>query len=286
MPYSTAIVGGESKPFEHEVDARWLMAYAAALGDTSAAYLDTATHVVVGHPMFPVCLEWPAVVDCANIAGGETATPDERARNVHAAHDLHIYRPISAGDRLTTKATVVGLKRIKPGAAQTLRLDTFADDGSLVCQTYQLGIIRGVDIIGEPTVVEPCPELPKPAAVTGDERRFEISVAAQAAHVYSECAKIWNPIHTDRAVALAAGLPDIILHGTATMALAVSRIIHEILAGDSARVTRLGGRFNAMVLMPSTITLAVHGDRKGLVSYTVYTENGDAAIRQGFVCYR
>ena len=27
--------------------------------------------------------------------------------------------------------------------------------------------------------------------------------------MYTECARIWNPIHTDRAVALAAGLPDI-----------------------------------------------------------------------------
>ena len=47
-------------------------------------------------------------------------------------------------------------------------------------------------------------------------------VSATAAHVYTEGARIWNPIHTDAAVAARAGLPGIILHGTATLALAVS----------------------------------------------------------------
>ena len=50
----------------------------------------------------------------------------------------------------------------------------------------------------------------------------DIAVGATAAHVYTECARIWNPIHTDVAYARAAGLPDIILHGTATLALSVS----------------------------------------------------------------
>ena len=76
-----------------------------------------------------------------------------------------------------------------------------------------------------------------------------------AAHVYTECARIFNPIHTDRAVALAAGLPDIILHGTATLALAVSELIKGFADGNPARVKRLGGRFSAMVLMPGMLSL-------------------------------
>src|SRR5215831_17990681 len=56
----------------------------------------------------------------------------------------------------------------------------------------------------------------------------ELPVAPTLAHVYSECARIWNAIHTDRAAALAAGLPDIILHGTATLALAVSAVLRHL----------------------------------------------------------
>ena len=74
------------------------------------------------------------------------------------------------------------------------------------------------------------PDPAPPHPIEGDERRgepeeVEIPVPAGAAHTYTECARIWNPIHTDKAVALAAGLPDIILHGTANLALGVSAVI-------------------------------------------------------------
>ena len=42
-----------------------------------------------------------------------------------------------------------------------------------------------------------------------------VEVPYHLGHVYTECARIWNPIHTDLAVARAAGLPGPILHGTA-----------------------------------------------------------------------
>jgi acyl dehydratase len=281
---NTSVVGGESRAFSHQVDARWLMAYAAALGDLDASYLDTTGSGVIAHPLFPVCLEWPAILDCVNIPGAGDATAEERARGVHAAHDLHLYRPIKAGERLVTRAQVTGLEQIRPGAAQTTRLDTTTESGELVARTYQLGITRGVEVIGDPRQLEKPPALPR---FYGDSevQRLSIAVPAGLAHIYTECARIWNPIHTDRAVALAAGLPDIILHGTATLALAVSALVHARLEGGSSRVRRLGGRFKAMVLMPSTLTLVVHHDRDGEMSFTVLNSQGDPAISQGFLCY-
>ena len=44
---------------------------------------------------------------------------------------------------------------------------------------------------------------------------MHVPISALAAHVYTECARIWNPVHTDTAVADRAGLPGLILHGTA-----------------------------------------------------------------------
>jgi acyl dehydratase len=284
MPLNTAIVGGESQAFSHRVDSRWLMAYAAALGDMNAAYLDTAAGSVIAHPVFPVCLEWPAILDCARLPGSESASAEERARGVHASHDLHLYRPIIAGETLTTRATVIGLESIRPGAAQTTRLDTRTESGELVARTYQLGISRDVGVTGEPALLEAPPALPLFHG-EGEILRLSIAVPAGLAHTYTECARIWNPIHTDRAIALAAGLPDIILHGTASLALAVSAIVHARLGDNPQRVRRLGGRFKAMVLMPSTLTLIVHHDRDGEISFTLLNAQGDPAISQGFVCY-
>ena len=41
MPVPTDMVGDRIGPIRHEVDARWIMAYAAALGDTQDCYFDT-----------------------------------------------------------------------------------------------------------------------------------------------------------------------------------------------------------------------------------------------------
>ena len=213
MPLDARMVGASTRSFTHDVDARWIMAYAAGLEDLNPAYMDTTRGPVTAHPVFPVCLEWPVILASRELPGYESVTPEESGRGVHAAHDLHIYRPIRDGERLTTTATVISLAAIKPGAAQMTRLDTVDASGELVCRTFQLGISRGVAVSGEAAPTETPPEIPQPSR-EGPEGSFPIPVAAGAAHVYTECARIFNPIHTDRAVALGAGLPDIILHGS------------------------------------------------------------------------
>jgi acyl dehydratase len=109
-----------------------------------------------------------------------------------------------------------------------------------------------------------------------------IPITAGAAHVYSECARIWNPIHTDIAVARAAGLPGIILHGTATLAVAVSRIVARELGGDPGRVREVGVRFTGMVRLPSTVT--VHVQRDGdIFGFRAADTAGAAVLSEGVV---
>ena len=285
MPLSTSIVGDRISPLTHSVDARWLMAYAAGLGDGNPRYMDTSAHTVIAHPVFPVCVEWPVILNIREIAGTRALTAAEAQRGVHAAHDLHIYKPIKAGDQLSTDATMIDVRSIRPGAAYVMRLDTTDAAGELVTRTYQTGIYRGVEVetadamTGAAEVPPPLPERIDPLG----HYTTDLSVGAAAAHIYTECARIFNPIHTDRAIALSAGLPDIILHGTATLAMAVSAIVDEFADGDPTLVRRLGGRFAAMVLMPSTIRL--HAVREGdTVSYEVRTQEDQTAISQGFVC--
>ncbi len=283
MPLNARMVGKSTDPIFHDVDARWLMAYAAGIGDLNPRYLDTEAQTVVAHPLFPVCLEWPVVLAAGRLPGYESVTLDEGARGVHAAHDVRLYRPIHAGMRLATRATVVGLEAKAPGAVHTTRLDTVDEaSGERVARSFNIGIYRGVEIEGEPRV-DDAPPPPLAEANSGAGAAWRLDVPANAAHVYTECARIWNPIHTDRAFALAAGLPDIILHGTATMAMAVSKLVDECLGGDPTRVRRLGGRFAAMVPMPSTLSLEVTGRADGGVFYELLNGDGQPAIRGGYI---
>ena len=285
MPLDTSMIGEQTRTFEHHVDARWLMAYAAGLGDMNPRYMDTSAGTVVGHPVFPVCLEWPVILSSREAKGYETTTPEEAARGVHAAHDLHLFKPIRAGEKYRTVLTIVGLDAIRPGAAQTSKIETFDAAGELVCRTWQLGISRGVAVTGGDENSETPPVLPDLGQLASSTESLEIPVAAGLGNVYTETARIFNPIHSDKAFALAAGLPDIILHGTATLALAISRLVDRFAGGDPTRVTRLGGRFTGMVLMPSTLTLVITGTGDGIVGFEVKNPGGETAFGQGFLCY-
>ena len=291
MPISSEIVGRIGEPVVQAIDARWTMAYAACLGDLAPAYLDTRKRPdVLAHPLFPVCYEWPLFLDprcMPNDLPGE-----ERVRGVHFTHDVTLHRPIRAGLELRTQATIVKVEARRSGAYQLARLDTVDSAGDAVSTTWYGMLLRGVEVVGGdralddagPTV-EPAPEFDIDVD-NKSVKEYAIPVSANAALVYTECARIWNPIHTDAAVAEAAGLPEPILHGTATLAMAVSRVIDECFGGDAERVVRIGGRFGAMVRMPSTPALRIGSIQNDSVRFEVLEPGGGRAIRDGLVAVR
>lgn len=284
-------MGITGAPRDSEIDSRWTMAYAAALGDVLPCYMDT-NREVMAHPMFPVCFEWPAQVAMrAQFENSSTLTRDEAMRAVHATHDTVLFRPIRPPERLTTQLTVAGVERRKPGAYMVTRLDTVDGAGKPVCTSWYGALYRGVEVKG-PDIAPAHPPAPaRPTVEQGKPRsQCQVDVPGCMAHVYTECARIFNPIHTDASVARAAGLPSIILHGTATLALAVSRIIASEAGNDPARVERVAGRFGAMVTMPSTLTLRVLRRDDSADSAAVFFETlngeGGLAIREGVVVLR
>ena len=289
MPLNSDSVGSSGEPVVHEVDARWVMAYATGIGDSLPCYLDTLRpEGVIAHPLFPVCVEWPVIVAMRKHPVNAALSQDEYVRAVHATHELVIHRPIRAGDRLTTRASVVGLEQRRPGAYQTLRLDTTDAQGELVSSTWQGAIYRGVEVSGPDRQAPDLPApIPMPDTEAGVRAEVPVPITPGAAHVYTECARIWNPVHTDAAVAAAAGLPAIILHGTATLAMGVSRVLELEADNRPERVKRVACRFGAMVLMPSQVTVCIlarhstpHGDA---VHFEVRTEDGGPAVRDGLL---
>ena len=281
-----AAVGITVGPREHEIDARWLMAYAAALGESAPEYFDTSRpDGILAHPLFPVCYEWPLALDVR-----AKALPDDVAvRGVHATHRLTLHRPPRAGDRLSTTATVAALERRTPGAYLVLRMETVDAAGRPVSTTEYGSLYLGVEC----DAAHPAP-LPRGERERGTHSpqgrgqgegwwSVDVRIATTLAHVYTECARIWNPIHTDRAVALGAGLPDIILHGTATLALAISQVLRQQLRGATTPVRAVTARFGAMVRMPSRIVVRGRAPRPStagaVVGFEALAEDGHPAVR-------
>ncbi|MGH8012684.1 MAG: MaoC/PaaZ C-terminal domain-containing protein [Candidatus Binataceae bacterium] len=272
-----------------EVDERWSMAYAAGLGDALPCYLDTRrTAGIVAHPMFPVCFEWPAATSL-RAKHRASLSAEEAARGVHATQHTVIHRLVRPPERLLTTTTIAGIERRKPGVYELTRFETVDGKGAPVCTTYNGTIYRQVELIGPNRPAGHVPPTPL-SAFTRARAEIKVPIPAVAAHVYTECARIWNPIHTDAAVAARAGLPGIILHGTATLALSVSRIVAEELGNDPERVAEIYGRFGAMVLMPSEIIVRILTRERAangeVIFFEALSQEGGRAVRDGLVRLR
>jgi len=282
MPFPTSLVGATTEASVLAVDVRATMAFAAGIDDHNPAYLDTTRPGgVVAHPLFPVSPEWPVVLAAGRLAPGVLTQAEARV-GLHVSHDLEIHRLVGPGDVLSTTATVASLSEHRAGTYEVLRQETVDQRGEPVATTRFGMLFRGVAIVADGGVPDPLPPTHRtePAAPVSTIRR---DIAATAAHVYTECSRIWNPIHTDPLAARRAGLDEIVLHGTATLATAVTEVVDRHAGGDPTRVRRIRCRFGAMVTMPSTITIHVGEPTAGEVAFEVTNQGGDGAVRHGSV---
>lgn len=286
MPLSTNIVGARSGPVRCDLDRRWAMNYAASIDDRSDVLYDTRNGPIPVHPMFLAHPEWESQKQLRELTGLDA---NEQSRAVQVTHDSQLYRPLTSGMVLTTEATVIGVERRRAGAWSTVRYTT-TSEGELVANTTVAALYRGVEVHGDDRPAPPSP--PDAHQGEGGEQVVEVlDLPSTACHLYSECARIWNPIHTDLGVAAAAGLPGLILHGTATIAKAVSAITHKLTGGNPTGITRISGRFQAMVIVPTSLKLSfqtypLDASGKRRVAFTVLTPSGDQAITGGIVEFK
>jgi acyl dehydratase len=276
-PIDAGIVGLTVGPVACSIDARWLMAYAAAVGETDPRYYDTtAPGGPLAHPLFPVCYEWPVALALRAKGIDAALTP----LSVHTLHALVVHRPPRAGDSLRTTARLTTVQRRRAGTLVVSRYTTVDRTGVPVSTTDYGSLYRGVDLRGGDAG-------PAWDAAKGDGGGVrwtdDVKVAAQAAHVYTEAARIHNPIHTDIAVARSAGLPGLILHGTATLALAVSRVVARDLGGDPNAVRGVAGRFSGMVTMPGTLTVRGRDARGEQIRFDTLDGGGHPVLSDGVV---
>ena len=284
MPIASAAAGSLLDTCRERISLRRILAYAAGIGATvPAAFDDDRAGGVVAMPPFCVSLEWP-VVSGAKARDCLGAAPDEQRRGVHAGQDSFFHRPIQPDDDLETRGTIAAVRPTRAGALVSMKLETVdAITRAPVVTSWSTSLHRGVGVEGPAVVREEAPQVA--AAGNGDSPKLAsavaIPIAREMPHVYTECASIWNPIHTERAVAIAAGLPDIILHGTATWALAGREIVRLYCDGDPRRLRRLHGRFSAMVIPGTEISVEHARADDGFVRFVVRNHRGELAVAQG-----
>ncbi|NNL84198.1 MAG: hypothetical protein HKP27_01010 [Myxococcales bacterium] len=269
------------------LDSRETMAYAAAVNDTNPGYFDDLRPGGLNvHPCIAFSLQWNS-----RFRPDETLNLRAAPYGVHASTDLRLHRPFRAGEAITTQGQLLQKRQLRPGVYIVDRYRMTASDGELVAELDYNGITRGATLDGPSVVLSEELAPPDFSKISGDVLwRVEVPIGRHAAQQYTECARIYNPIHTEPSVAKAAGLPGIILHGSATKAMSLSAVINHCFDGDSRRITRLLGQLRGMVFMDSVIAVEglaeeIDGPEKRILFRTLNAE-GQPAISHGIVCGR
>jgi acyl dehydratase len=270
-----------------DVTPRMALAYSAGIGEESDAAFDDTRDGFAATPMFCVTPEWQFVISARNRNLG--LKPEEGIRGVHAGQYTQFRAPILAGRRVRVSGMIAAVRQTRAGALSTTQMDiTDIESGTLLTTTRSDGMYRDVAVEGGDRVADASGDgLPSPVDLS-NAQEVAIPLDRWFAHRYTECASIWNPIHTEQRVALAAGLPGTIVHGTALWALAGKVIANAYAAGNSQRLAALGGRFSAMVPAgtPITVQHAPVAETPGLIAFAVLNSRRETAVSAGFARLR
>ena len=269
-----------------EITPRLIQSAAAAVQETGERYFDDSrTSGLDVHPGLIFSLEWWTRF----MPGGGTLAEEIGLRSVHAWTDIRLRHPFKLGDVITSQGQLISISTIPPGTLTVTRW-TFSDAwGNIVAEYDKGGIVRGIFPDGKDQSINdqlPIPDASESAVQSSWSK--EIEITANTAQIYSECAQIYNPIHTEKQVAIRAGLPNTILHGVCTQSIAIRAILEHICDGDPKQLRRVCGQYRAMVLPNSTIKIRiiskqVLSDNSTLIKYDVLTESRDKAIDNGII---
>jgi acyl dehydratase len=252
-----------------EVTAERIAEYAAATNDPIAAHRngDIAPPVFAIVPVFQALLV-PAV---------DVMPVELIPRIVHGEQDFHFHRPIYPGDKLVSRAKMIGYQGLEKGTRSAILLECRTEEGELVNEQYVTTFVRGFDAgkaVGELS----------PSHKFDDVLHEQAPFAKAHAHVdldqtfrYSPASGDPMPIHLDAEIARSAGLPGIIAHGLCTMAMTSWGVLSEVGGSDTKRLKRFAVRFAKMVLPGDDLETRIWnaGTTTGITSYAFEAARGE-----------
>jgi acyl dehydratase len=255
------------------IDARMVMAFAAGIRAEHPMYFDdTRPGGVIAPAGFVATLEWPTLTSAEYLSaiGRNDVTAFDDL--VHGFQDSLFHRAIRPGDQLAVSGRIVAIEETKAGALVTTHIVTAdAERGDPVADGWFGALYRGTALEGAGGCIAPVPTRRSERGVSGSQtQRSSIEIPRTQPHIYTECAHIWNPIHTERTVAVAAGLPDIILHGTCTWAMVLHHLAHRHRPDMPRPLRRAAARFTGMVVPGAPVILeSTAPDSHGTICFTV-----------------
>jgi acyl dehydratase len=291
MALSSSIVEATLPSLTHRIDERWLMAFAAGVGDARPELIDTArVGGIIAHPLFAIAIEWPSYVELIQRLIQLGLDPDEGMMATPFDYDLAIHRVVQPDEELQVRMKAIGLRTRRDGVVLTVRT-TIVDREERIVSSSKVRMLFGdVELDGREVahrsaVTDPAIDLrsewSNPDAVI---RRGHRRVGTAAAHVFSACSGVWNPLHTDRAIALEHGLPGVTMPQAGVLAMAVGGAL-QLASAEPGWVRRVRSHFGAPVPVPSTLEIEAevpnHPTDDAPIRFRANLEDGTPVITSG-----
>ncbi len=273
MGLNTELIGKEYETSTFEVTADHIERYARATNDENERYLSGD---VVAPPIFPVV----AAFDSFAKAAMDPELGADLLRLVHGAEEHVLYRPLRPGDVLTVRPVLESVEQKETGETFTAKATLSDQSGEPVAEVRGTMFIRGSGSGA------------RPKAQTQEIERdvvYEEStkVDEDQTRRYADASGDHNPIHLDPDTARMAGLPDVILHGMCTMAIATKAAVNGLAGGDPTRIKRVGVRLSKPVFLGQELTTKLwketDGDDVTIYGFETYNPDGVAVIKNGVV---
>ena len=218
----------------------------------------------------------------AVVAGSDTFDMDSSAMRhvgsfdpamvVHGSQAVNLHRPIPvAGEAMVVDEIVHMWDK---GKAAVIVVDTHASspDGDALWTLRSSAFIRGAGGFGGERV----PSAPGGGAPgTDPDHLVTYQTSPDQAYVY-RLSGDRNPLHSDPALAAAAGFDRPVLHGLCTYGFTCRALLRAICADDVERFTYMEGRFSAPVLPGDTLDVRIW--RTGADAAAFTTSVGDRVV--------
>jgi acyl dehydratase len=244
-----SIVGETLGAVSLVITARKVMAFAAGLGVTRRCYYEDAP---LAPPAMAVALEWP-LLNGTRYRQLLRAPQEVMERAIHLQQASVFHRALRTGAAVSTSGSVLGLRQSRRGVVVQVGLRTIDDAGDTLTESKFTALVLGSRLDCTPLAE---PERREAEAPNRWDRHAHREAPLLAAHIFSECSGIWNPIHTEAPAARRAGLDAPILHGTWTWAVGLEQAIDWWADGDPERVESWLGEFVAPLLPAAPVEFA------------------------------
>jgi acyl dehydratase len=255
------------------VTAEAIGGYARATNDDNDRYFNDD---VVASPVFVVVPAFASFMEAAM----DPELGADMLRLVHSAEEHILHQPLRPGDTLTVTPVLESVDTGDGGDSFTVVASEVNQHGDLVAVVRGTMFIRGTGgrrAAASVTTSSPGATVYEETTKVDDDQTYR----------YADASGDHNPIHVDPATARTAGLPNIILHGMCTMAIATKAAVNGPAAGDPTRITRVAVRFSRPVLPGWELTTRLwrESDLDGATRFGSETVNsgGKAVIRDGWV---